>query len=93
MTAAFRSLKEDGMPLLKASRVYHVPETTLRDRVLLKIDPDTCVMGKVPMFDQFQEAKIVEHFKNMAALIWIHATGVCGCCKYIWCPAWYTHQG
>ena len=68
MTAAYRSVKEDGMPVLKASRVYRVPETTLRDRVLLKIDPDTCVMGKVPMFDQFQEAKIVEHFKNMAAL-------------------------
>ena len=42
-------------------------ETTFRDRVLLKIDPDTCVMDK-KMFDQFQGAKIVEHFKTMAPL-------------------------
>ncbi|KAH3863535.1 hypothetical protein DPMN_026524 [Dreissena polymorpha] len=53
------------MPVLKASRVYRVPETTLRDRVLLKIDPDTCVMGTVPMF---QKAKIVEHVKYMEEL-------------------------
>ena len=44
------------MSVLKASRVYSVPETTLRDRVLLKIDPETCVMGKVPIFEQYQEA-------------------------------------
>ena len=43
MTAAFRRVREDGMFFLKASRVYSVPETTLRDRVLLIIDPETCV--------------------------------------------------
>ena len=56
------------MSVLKASKVYRVPENTLRDRVLGKVDPDTATMGKVPLFDQFEEAKIVQHFKNMADL-------------------------
>lgn len=43
------------MAVLRASKVFNLPENTLRDRVLGKVDPDTVVMGKVPLFDQFEE--------------------------------------
>ena len=56
------------MSVLRASKMFRVPENTLRDRVLGKVDPETVTMGKLPLFDQFQEAKIVEHFKTMADL-------------------------
>ena len=59
-------MKEDGMSVLRASKMFRVPENTLRDRVLGKVDPETATMGKLPLFDQFQLAKIVEHFKTMA---------------------------
>lgn len=59
-------MKEDGLSVLKASRIYKVPENTIRDRVLGKIDPDNVVMGKVPLFEQFEESKLVDHFKTMA---------------------------
>ncbi|XP_052258629.1 uncharacterized protein LOC127863270 [Dreissena polymorpha] len=65
---AFKAVKDDGMSVLRASRTYKVPENTLRDRVLGKVDPETVVMGKVPLFDEFEEAQIVNHFKAMADL-------------------------
>ena len=34
----------------------------------MKIDPETCDMGKVPIFEQYQEALIVNHFKTMAGM-------------------------
>jgi len=54
------------MPVLRASKMCMVTENTLRDRVLGKVDPETVVMGKVPLFEQFEEAKLVTHFKTMA---------------------------
>ena len=33
----------------------------------LGIDPDNVVMGKLPLFTQYEEAKIVEHIKTMAS--------------------------
>ncbi|KAH3843418.1 hypothetical protein DPMN_116935 [Dreissena polymorpha] len=56
------------MSVLRASRTYMMPENTLRDRVLGKVDPETVVMGKVPFFDEFEEAQIVNHFKAMSDL-------------------------
>ncbi|KAJ8312738.1 hypothetical protein KUTeg_010111 [Tegillarca granosa] len=44
-----------------------VPENTLRDRVLVKIDPETTVMGKVPLFSQYDKAKLLTHFETTAA--------------------------
>ncbi|KAH3876101.1 hypothetical protein DPMN_039381 [Dreissena polymorpha] len=56
------------MSVLRASSTYMVPENTLRDSVLGKVDPETVVMGKVPLFDEFEEAQIVNQFKAMADL-------------------------
>ena len=68
LTTAYKMVKERGMPVLTASRLHGVPENTLRDRVLGKIDPETCSMGKQPLFDLLEESKIVNHFKRMADL-------------------------
>lgn len=54
------------MPVLRASKIFMVPENTLWDRVLGKVDPETVVMGKVPLFEQSEEVKIVNHLKIMA---------------------------
>ncbi|KAJ8304737.1 hypothetical protein KUTeg_018320 [Tegillarca granosa] len=44
-----------------------VPENTLRDRVLGKIDPETTVMGMFPLLSQYEEAKLLKHFETMTA--------------------------
>lgn len=60
-------VKENQMSVKKASKIFQVPDTTLRDRVLQKVDPETAVFGKSPVLECFEEAKLVQHFKTMAA--------------------------
>ena len=52
--------------MLKASKIFCVPDNTVRDRVLGIVDTYIVIMGKVPLFDQLEGAIIVKHFKNMA---------------------------
>ncbi|XP_045197427.2 uncharacterized protein LOC123552106 [Mercenaria mercenaria] len=54
------------MSVFGASKLYMVPENTVRDCVLGKIDPENVVMGKLPLFSQYEEAKIVDHIKTTA---------------------------
>lgn len=67
LTNAYKMVKEHKMSVKKASRMFHVPDTTLRDRVLQKVDPETAVFGKSPVLECFEEANLVRHFKTMAA--------------------------
>ncbi|XP_062605062.1 uncharacterized protein LOC134266873 [Saccostrea cucullata] len=67
MTNAYKMVKEKKMSVRKASKIFRVPDTTLRDRVLLKVDPETAVFGKTPVLDNLEEANLVNHFKTMAA--------------------------
>ncbi|KAJ8301358.1 hypothetical protein KUTeg_020345 [Tegillarca granosa] len=53
LTNAYKSVEKYGISGLKAFKIYMVPEITPRDRVLGKIDPETTVMGKVPLFSQY----------------------------------------
>ena len=41
------------------------------------IDPDNVVMGKLPLFTQYEEAKIVEHFKTMASFCFGYTVQEC----------------
>lgn len=68
LTNAYRMVKEEGLTVYRASRMFNVPERTLRDRFIGRVDPELCVMGKLPLLDQFEEAKLVNHFKRMADL-------------------------
>lgn len=55
------------MPVKRAAKRYNIPVTTLRDRVLGKINPETLSSGKVPLFTMLEEAKLAEHFKTIAS--------------------------
>ena len=61
MTNAYKTVREDNMPVLRASKQFGVPENTLRDRVLGKIHPETLTMGRERLFSNLEEATIVDH--------------------------------
>ncbi|XP_060556927.1 uncharacterized protein LOC132717474 [Ruditapes philippinarum] len=63
---AYKSVVESGTPVLRASKLFGVPQQTLRDRVLGKIDPECITTGREPVLNMFEEAKIVQHIKTMA---------------------------
>ena len=66
LTNAYKCVVEKKWPVLKASKHFMVPENTLRDRVLGKVDHDSAEMGRAPLFTHAEEEKIVQHFKKMA---------------------------
>ena len=61
-------MKEDGLSVCGAARRYAVPETTLRDRVAGRISIDITTTGHPPLFDQEEEALMVDHIKRMAEI-------------------------
>ncbi len=63
---AYTSVTEQGLPVQRASRMYAVPEQTLRDRVNGKINPECVTTGREPVLSMFDEAKLVDHLKTMA---------------------------
>lgn len=65
---AYKLVKETGAAIKTAARQYGVPASTLRDRVKGRIDPETLKPGPAPLFSQEEEAKFVQHIKNMAEL-------------------------
>lgn len=68
MTSSYQAVKETKMPIKTAARQYGVPTTTLRDRVLGRIHPETVSSGPQALFTQEEEALFVEHIKAMALL-------------------------
>ena len=70
-------VKEQNVSVLCAAKLHGVPENTLRDRVNGKIDPDTVTMGKSPLFSQYQESKLFDHFKKMADFGYGYTTQEC----------------
>ncbi|CAC5422280.1 unnamed protein product [Mytilus coruscus] len=61
-----QAVKDRGMAIHRASIVYIVPLTTLRNRVYERIHIDTMKSSPAPLFSQ-EEAKLVDHVKKMAA--------------------------
>lgn len=66
LTNAYMHIKEHGTSVRKASKLYGVPESTLRDRTLGLVHIDTLSAGGQPLFDEYEEANLVSHFKTMA---------------------------
>lgn len=52
----------------RAALTYRVPQITLRQRVLERVDPETTSSGPLPELSQEHEAIFVEHLKLMARL-------------------------
>lgn len=68
MTSAYRAVMEDHVPVRRAAVSFGVPQTTLRQRVLGRVDPETTSSGPSPELSQEEEAIFVEHLKSMAVL-------------------------
>ena len=66
LTNAYFAVKEDNWSVYKASKVYRVPEQTLRDRVIGRIDIDTVTTGRNPVLSRSEEEKLVSHLQVMA---------------------------
>lgn len=65
MDNALDSVSE-GVPVHKASRIWGVPQQTLRDRVLGHVSSSTNAMGRHPLFSEEQERNLVDHITKMA---------------------------
>ena len=61
------------MPVKTAARQYGVPQTTLRDRVLGRIDPETTSSGPLALLSQHEQAVFVEHIKSMSQLGYVYS--------------------
>ena len=68
MTNAYHAVMEDHVPVKRAAITYQVPLTTLRHRVLGRVDPETTSSGPSPELSEEEEAIFVEHLKSMAVL-------------------------
>ena len=68
MMAAYQAVKKDNEPVKRAALIYGVPETTLRQRVLGRVAPETSTSGPSPELNEAEEAIFVEHLKSMAKL-------------------------
>ncbi|XP_041376339.1 uncharacterized protein LOC121388791 isoform X2 [Gigantopelta aegis] len=67
LTEAYFAVKDGKITVKGASRQFGIPEQTLRDRALGKIDIDCVSSGCLPVLTLDEEAKIVEHLKRMAS--------------------------
>lgn len=65
---AYQAVKEKGVPVFRAAREYSVPLTTLRDRVDNRVSIDCTKPGPEPVLSQLEEAKLVSHIKELAAV-------------------------
>lgn len=63
MVKAYSLVKDEGVSVLKAGKPFGVPETTLRDSVMGRVDPESG-MGSVPLFSQLEEVQIVNQVKT-----------------------------
>ena len=66
LTKAYLAVKEDNLSVYKASKVYRVPEQTLRDRVIGRINIDTVTTGRIPVLSLPEEEKLASHLQVMA---------------------------
>ncbi|VDH93918.1 Hypothetical predicted protein [Mytilus galloprovincialis] len=61
-------VSDDKLNVANASRKYYLPEQTLRDRVLGLISINNVKSGPPPVFECEQEARMVQHIKEMGAV-------------------------
>ena len=68
LVRAYQAFKEDGVPVHRAARKYAVPQSTLKDRVNNRISIDCTKSGPETLLSQLEEAKLVAHIKDLAAV-------------------------
>ena len=65
---AYQAVKGDGVPVYRAAREHDVPLSTLRDRVDSRVNVDCVKNGREPVLSEIEEAKLVAHIKELAAV-------------------------
>ena len=68
LTNAYLDVLEKKTSVYKAAKKYAVPEQTLRDRIIGKVDPENTRSGPEPVFTQEEEARLVKHILQIAAV-------------------------
>jgi transposase-like protein len=68
MTNAYLACKAGGKSIRGTARQYGVPLQTLGDRITEKISIDVVKSGKASVFSLEEEARLVNHLKEMATL-------------------------
>lgn len=68
MSNALLKIREDNISVRKAAKLYNLPLTTLRDRVVGRIDEETLKSGPETLFTQQEQARIVEFVSYTAEL-------------------------
>ena len=66
LTKAYLAVKEEHLSVYKASKVFKIPEQTLRDRVIGRISIDTTTTGRFPVLSLDEEEKLASHLQVMA---------------------------
>ena len=57
-------MRDKGLSVYKASRLYQVPESTLRDRTRVKVDVDAKV-GKETIFVKWAKCDFCDHWTHL----------------------------
>lgn len=68
MSNAYNAVIVDGVSVYAASKIYGVPEQTLRDRVKGVIGIECVTTGRAPVFSFEEEGKLVKRLTEMARL-------------------------
>ncbi|MES9884149.1 MAG: hypothetical protein ABW185_25160 [Sedimenticola sp.] len=66
MINAYIAVKDDGIAVRKAAKIYCVPEATLRNRVNGSVHIDTVRSGAAPLLSQEEEVRLVDHVTLLA---------------------------
>ncbi|KAH3885873.1 hypothetical protein DPMN_009871 [Dreissena polymorpha] len=66
LTEAYQAVLEDGISVEKAAKMFAVPITTLKDRVMGRVDIDVLRSGPHTLFTLDQEAFLASHLQTMA---------------------------
>ena len=66
MIEAYNAVINEKRPIRRAAKDFHVPKSSLRDRVLglVPVDPK---LGTYPLFTSEQESHLADHFNLLQA--------------------------
>ena len=71
LTNTYLDVLEKKTSVYKAAKKYAVPEKTLRDRIIGKVDPENTRSGPEPVFTQKEEARLVIFYRLQ---LWVMVT-------------------
>ncbi|XP_060079241.1 uncharacterized protein LOC132558659 [Ylistrum balloti] len=68
LTNAYFRVTEENMPVKEAARLFNVPGTTLRQRVIGAVDLETARSGPSPLLPAEEEQRLVDYVTTLASV-------------------------